>query len=106
MAADTEKAICITGAAEHNLKNIGLDIPRDKLVVIRQRQGGSVGSDSEGSCTTPIRVTAFAVFAAVAPGVRARFKGPGRAVNIELDVACHVSDLAQAVTAGPLDFPL
>jgi len=34
MVGHTEKVIRITGAAEHNLKNISLDIPRDKLVVI------------------------------------------------------------------------
>ena len=34
MAKTTEKAIRITGAAEHNLKYINLSIPRDKMVVI------------------------------------------------------------------------
>src|SRR5512137_2679460 len=34
MVDHTEKVIRITGAAEHNLKDISLDIPRDKLVVI------------------------------------------------------------------------
>ena len=34
MARRIDKAIRITGASEHNLKNISLDIPRDKLVVI------------------------------------------------------------------------
>ena len=34
MARRAEKVIKIAGAAEHNLKNINLSIPRDKLVVI------------------------------------------------------------------------
>ena len=34
MVEHTEKVIRITGASEHNLKNISLDIPRDKMVVI------------------------------------------------------------------------
>ena len=44
MAAETEKVICITGAAEHNLKNISLDIPRDKLVVITGISGSGKSS--------------------------------------------------------------
>ena len=44
MAADMEKAICITGAAEHNLKNVSLDIPRDKLVVITGISGSGKSS--------------------------------------------------------------
>ncbi len=39
-----EKAIRITGAAEHNLKNINLDIPRDKLVVITGISGSGKSS--------------------------------------------------------------
>ncbi len=44
MARGTEKAIRITGAAEHNLKNISLDIPRDKLVVITGISGSGKSS--------------------------------------------------------------
>ncbi len=44
MAAQTEKAIRITGAAEHNLKNISLSIPRDKLVVITGISGSGKSS--------------------------------------------------------------
>ena len=44
MAKRTEKAIRITGAAEHNLKNIDLDIPRDKLVVITGISGSGKSS--------------------------------------------------------------
>jgi excinuclease ABC subunit A len=44
MVADTEKVICVTGAAEHNLKNINLDIPRDKLVVITGISGSGKSS--------------------------------------------------------------
>jgi len=40
----TEKAIRITGAAEHNLKNINLSIPRDKLVVITGISGSGKSS--------------------------------------------------------------
>src|SRR5512143_780854 len=40
----TEKVIRITGAAEHNLKNISLDIPRDKLVVITGISGSGKSS--------------------------------------------------------------
>ena len=39
-----EKVIRITGAAEHNLKNISLDIPRDKLVVITGISGSGKSS--------------------------------------------------------------
>jgi excinuclease ABC subunit A len=39
-----EKAIKITGAAEHNLKNINLSIPRDKLVVVTGISGSGKSS--------------------------------------------------------------
>jgi len=39
-----EKAIRITGAAEHNLKDINLSIPRDKLVVITGISGSGKSS--------------------------------------------------------------
>jgi len=39
-----EKVINITGAAEHNLKNINLSIPRDKLVVITGISGSGKSS--------------------------------------------------------------
>jgi excinuclease ABC subunit A len=39
-----EKVIRITGAAEHNLKNISLSIPRDKLVVITGISGSGKSS--------------------------------------------------------------
>ena len=44
MAARNEKAIRITGASEHNLKNIDLSIPRDKLVVITGISGSGKSS--------------------------------------------------------------
>jgi len=44
MARRIEKAIRITGAAEHNLKNINLDVPRDKLVVITGISGSGKSS--------------------------------------------------------------
>jgi excinuclease ABC subunit A len=44
MAERAEKFIQITGAAEHNLKNINLDIPRDKLVVITGISGSGKSS--------------------------------------------------------------
>ena len=44
MAKKIEKAIRITGAAEHNLKNISLNIPRDKLVVITGISGSGKSS--------------------------------------------------------------
>jgi len=44
MAQRIEKAIKITGAAEHNLKNINLSIPRDKLVVITGISGSGKSS--------------------------------------------------------------
>ncbi|MCU0915112.1 MAG: excinuclease ABC subunit UvrA, partial [Planctomycetes bacterium] len=44
MVDHTEKVIRITGAAEHNLKNIDLDIPRDKLVVITGISGSGKSS--------------------------------------------------------------
>ena len=44
MAKATEKAIRITGAAEHNLKNINLSIPRDKMVVITGISGSGKSS--------------------------------------------------------------
>jgi excinuclease ABC subunit A len=44
MALEAEKAIRIRGAAEHNLKNIDLDIPRDKMVVITGISGSGKSS--------------------------------------------------------------
>jgi excinuclease ABC subunit A len=44
MAQRTEKAIRITGAAEHNLKNIDVNIPRDKLVVVTGISGSGKSS--------------------------------------------------------------
>jgi len=44
MAQRMDKAIKITGAAEHNLKNINLSIPRDKLVVITGISGSGKSS--------------------------------------------------------------
>ena len=44
MTKKTDKAINITGAAEHNLKNIDLSIPRDKLVVITGTSGSGKSS--------------------------------------------------------------
>ena len=44
MARGVEKSIKITGAAEHNLKNISLSIPRDKMVVITGISGSGKSS--------------------------------------------------------------
>ena len=44
MTKTIEKAIRITGAAEHNLKNISLSIPRDKMVVITGISGSGKSS--------------------------------------------------------------
>jgi excinuclease ABC subunit A len=44
MVENTEKVIRIEGASEHNLKNISLDIPRDKLVVITGISGSGKSS--------------------------------------------------------------
>ena len=44
MAQRIGKAIKITGAAEHNLKNISLSIPRDKIVVITGISGSGKSS--------------------------------------------------------------
>jgi excinuclease ABC subunit A len=44
MSGRAEKVIKITGAAEHNLKNINLSIPRDKLVVITGISGSGKSS--------------------------------------------------------------
>jgi len=44
MAKQAEKVIRITGAAEHNLKNINVSIPRDKLVVITGISGSGKSS--------------------------------------------------------------
>ena len=44
MAKRVEKVIRITGAAEHNLKNINLSIPRDKMVVITGISGSGKSS--------------------------------------------------------------
>ncbi|MGA2172976.1 MAG: excinuclease ABC subunit UvrA, partial [Sedimentisphaerales bacterium] len=44
MNEQAEKVIKITGAAEHNLKNINLSIPRDKLVVITGISGSGKSS--------------------------------------------------------------
>jgi len=39
-----KKVISVRGAAEHNLKNIDIDIPRDKLVVITGLSGSGKSS--------------------------------------------------------------
>ncbi|MBW8038730.1 MAG: excinuclease ABC subunit UvrA [Planctomycetes bacterium] len=44
MAKVVEKVIKVTGAAEHNLKNINVSIPRDKLVVITGISGSGKSS--------------------------------------------------------------
>ena len=44
MAGQAEKTIKITAAAEHNLRNINLSIPRDKLVVITGISGSGKSS--------------------------------------------------------------
>jgi len=44
MAQRAEKFIQITGAAEHNLKNINISIPRDKLVVVTGISGSGKSS--------------------------------------------------------------
>jgi len=44
MARRNEKVIRITGAAEHNLKNISLSIPRDRLVVVTGISGSGKSS--------------------------------------------------------------
>ena len=44
MAGKAEKVIRITGASEHNLKNISLSIPRDKMVVITGISGSGKSS--------------------------------------------------------------
>ncbi|MHC4186910.1 MAG: excinuclease ABC subunit UvrA [Planctomycetota bacterium] len=44
MSQKIQKAINITGASEHNLKNIDLSIPRDKLVVITGISGSGKSS--------------------------------------------------------------
>ena len=44
MAKNVNKAINITGASEHNLKNISLSIPRDKLVLITGISGSGKSS--------------------------------------------------------------
>ncbi len=44
MAKRAEKAIEIIGAAEHNLKNINLKIPRDKMVVVTGISGSGKSS--------------------------------------------------------------
>jgi len=44
MTGQTEKTIKITAAAEHNLKDINLSIPRDKLVVITGISGSGKSS--------------------------------------------------------------
>ena len=44
MAADKNNAIIIRGAREHNLKNIDVTIPRDKLVVVTGLSGSGKSS--------------------------------------------------------------
>ena len=44
MAKQVEKTIKITGASEHNLKNIDVEIPRDRLVVITGISGSGKSS--------------------------------------------------------------
>ena len=40
----TDRKLVIKGAREHNLKNVSLDIPRDKLVVITGLSGSGKSS--------------------------------------------------------------
>ncbi len=42
--AGTDRAICIRGARQHNLRNISLDIPRDRFVVITGLSGSGKSS--------------------------------------------------------------
>ena len=44
MAIENDKMIRISGAAEHNLKNIDVNIPRDKMVVITGISGSGKSS--------------------------------------------------------------
>ena len=44
MTEASEKVIKIIGAAEHNLRNINLNIPRDKMVVITGISGSGKSS--------------------------------------------------------------
>ena len=44
MAKKNTKAISIAGASEHNLKNIDIEIPREKLVVITGISGSGKSS--------------------------------------------------------------
>ena len=45
------KSIRIRGAREHNLKNVDLEIPRDRLVVITGLSGS--GKSSMSWCSSP-----------------------------------------------------
>jgi excinuclease ABC subunit A len=42
--ADTKRIISIQGAREHNLKNISLELPRDKLIVFTGLSGSGKSS--------------------------------------------------------------
>jgi excinuclease ABC subunit A len=42
--ADTKRTISIQGAREHNLKNISIDLPRDKLIVFTGLSGSGKSS--------------------------------------------------------------
>jgi len=61
MAGKSEKAIRITGACEHNLKNISLSIPRDKMVVITGISGSGKSSLAFDTVYAEVAIKALSV---------------------------------------------
>ena len=62
------KAISVRGARTHNLKNVSLDIPRDKLTVITGLSGSgksSLAFDTLYAEGAPLRGEHFGLCAAV-----------------------------------------
>ena len=56
-----DKVISVRGAREHNLKNVDLTIPRDKLVVFTGLSGSGKSSRPKGAAYKPLSIEPVAM---------------------------------------------